>query len=267
MELIKKRSLMSFIVFNTLTLGIYGIVIFDRISRDIEKICEGDGKRQMRYVFVWLLSGITLGIFPLIWEYRQMERLADNAYRYGIKVRFNENHYILIWIFRLFLPNILLTFLFFYDLNQYSQVYGRIQPLPYTNNPFERERLQANIESASTPTPVQQYGAMQHAPSNASLFCTRGTYQGTKFDIPSNETILIGRDPSSCAVIITNSSGVSRKHLELRFDNTSNRYWVKDISSTGTFLANGNRLENGKMYQFSRGTRLRLGSSEEFILN
>lgn len=264
MKQIKKRSLMSYILFNILTLGIYGIFVFDQISREIENICEGDGKKQMRYVFVWLLSGITLGIYPLIWEYRQMERLADNAYRYGIKVRFNENHYILLWIFSWLLPNALLTFLFFYDMNQYSKIYGYVDPLPYTENPFERERLQKNgVKSDSVP----HYVPEQPIKINPSLICTRGLYQGTKFEIPKNETILIGRDPESCAVIIANVAGISRKHLELRYNSESDRYFIKDISSTGTFLVNGNRLERDKVYQLSHGTKLRLGTSEEFILN
>lgn len=42
--MIKKRDIFLFILFNMLTLGIYGIVIYCFIGKEVNKICEADGK-------------------------------------------------------------------------------------------------------------------------------------------------------------------------------------------------------------------------------
>ena len=49
--MIKKRDIFLFILFNILTLGIYGIVIYCFIGKEVNKICEADGKNQMLYIF------------------------------------------------------------------------------------------------------------------------------------------------------------------------------------------------------------------------
>ena len=73
--MIKKRDIFLFILFNILTFGIYGIVIYCFIGKEVNKICEDDGKNQMLYIFAWLLGLVTLGIFPLIWIKTCMDRL------------------------------------------------------------------------------------------------------------------------------------------------------------------------------------------------
>lgn len=48
--MIKKRDIFLFILFNILTLGIYGIVVYCFIGKEVNKICEADGKNQMLYI-------------------------------------------------------------------------------------------------------------------------------------------------------------------------------------------------------------------------
>lgn len=70
--------------------GIYGIILFWNLCRDINGVCaqyEGDnGKPSPNYLIVLLLSIPTLGIYYLYWVYKQGNRLwrADqNYYRTG----------------------------------------------------------------------------------------------------------------------------------------------------------------------------------------
>ncbi len=70
--------------------GIYGIVLFWYLCRDINKVCAqyegGNGKQSSNYLIVLLLSIPTLGIYYLYWVYKQGNRLwrADqNYYRTG----------------------------------------------------------------------------------------------------------------------------------------------------------------------------------------
>ena len=55
----------------------------------------------MKYVFVWLLNIVTLGIFGLIWKFMLANRLQANAPRYSLK--FSEGG-ALVLVYNLILP-------------------------------------------------------------------------------------------------------------------------------------------------------------------
>ena len=82
---IKERSMFSYIILSILTLGIYHIVFWTKLSKDVNALCEGDGKKTMKYVFCFLLNIITVGIFGFVWKYKLAKRLQENAARYDLK--------------------------------------------------------------------------------------------------------------------------------------------------------------------------------------
>lgn len=84
-SMVKERSLFSYYFFSIITLGIYTIVFWHKLAKDVNKLCEGDGKKTMKYVPAWFLSIPTLSIFGLVWKYKLTERLNDNAERYNLK--------------------------------------------------------------------------------------------------------------------------------------------------------------------------------------
>lgn len=98
---IKERSFLALLLFGVLTFGIYPIVYWTKISNDVNTLCEGDGQKTMKYVFVWLLNFVTLGIFGLVWKFKIAQRLKDNAPRYNIK--FSESG-ALVLLFTLLIP-------------------------------------------------------------------------------------------------------------------------------------------------------------------
>ena len=82
---IKERSMFSYIILSILTLGIYHIVFWTKLSKDVNALCEGDGKKTMKYVFCFLLNIVTVGIFGFVWKYKLAKRLQENATRYDLK--------------------------------------------------------------------------------------------------------------------------------------------------------------------------------------
>jgi len=94
---VKHRNIFLFILFNILTLGIYGLVVMCIIGDEINMVCEGDGKKQMHYLLALLLGIITFGIFILVWYYKAIERLRDNAYRYNIAAINTSGAEYIIW--------------------------------------------------------------------------------------------------------------------------------------------------------------------------
>ena len=85
---IKERGMVSYILLSIVTFGIYHIVFWNKISKDVNALCEGDGKKTMKYIFCFLLNIVTVGIFGFVWKYKLAKRLQENAARYDL--RFSE---------------------------------------------------------------------------------------------------------------------------------------------------------------------------------
>ena len=82
---IKERSFLAYVLLSIITFGIYPIIYWTKISNEVNILCEGDGKKTMKYVYAWLLNIPTLGIFGLVWEYQLAQRLKENASRYNLR--------------------------------------------------------------------------------------------------------------------------------------------------------------------------------------
>ncbi len=85
MKNMKERSLVAYYLFSFLTLGIYALVFWGKYTKDVNDLCEGDGKKTMKFKYVVLLSIITVGIFGLVWRCKLANRLQENAERYDLK--------------------------------------------------------------------------------------------------------------------------------------------------------------------------------------
>ncbi len=79
---------------------------------------------------------------------------------------------------------------------------------------------------------------------SAQLIGVSGPFQGRTMDF--SDQIIIGRDPTQCgAVFPADTPGISRKHCSVRV--AGNSLMITDHgSSSGTFLANGDRVPSGQ---------------------
>lgn len=82
-----ERSIIGYYFYSLITLLIYPFVFWGKYVKDINDLCEGDGKKTMKFKYVVLLSIITVGIFWFIWRFKLAKRLKENAERYGLKFR------------------------------------------------------------------------------------------------------------------------------------------------------------------------------------
>lgn len=83
------RGLLMYIVLTIITCGIYSYYFLYAMARDVNTVCEGDGKNTGGLLAFILLSFITCGFYALYWYYSLGNRLAANAPRYGLS--FQEN--------------------------------------------------------------------------------------------------------------------------------------------------------------------------------
>ena len=94
-QLKTNRSLAKFILLSIITFGIYALVVMSSISTDINTIASKyDGKKTMHYcLVVFIFSGLTFGIVPLVWHHRISNRIGDELTRRGISYNFSASTY------------------------------------------------------------------------------------------------------------------------------------------------------------------------------
>lgn len=93
-QLPTRRSLVKMIFLNLITLGIYGVVIWCRISGEMNIVASRhDGKRTIHYLGMNSLTLLTLGIYFYVWHHGLCRRLGDELQRRNLSYRFGPKHF------------------------------------------------------------------------------------------------------------------------------------------------------------------------------
>jgi hypothetical protein len=79
-----------------ITGGIYGLWRIYVLARDMNLMCEGDGKKTWGLLAFFFLGLITFGIYDLVWLYTVGDRLQDNAKRYNLTIK-EDGGTVLLW--------------------------------------------------------------------------------------------------------------------------------------------------------------------------
>jgi hypothetical protein len=85
--MIKKRGLATVILLSFVTFGIYGLYWIYSLAKDVNAICEGDGKKTAGLLKYFLLGMITFGIYCMVWIYMLGDRLQDNGPKYNLTIK------------------------------------------------------------------------------------------------------------------------------------------------------------------------------------
>ena len=94
------------------------------------------------------------------------------------------------------------------------------------------------------------------------LIGVTGAYAQARIPVGNGETIVIGRDPSECSIILDEAE-TSRKHCSVKYNAKEQAYYVVDYSTNGVFDKNGKRLKGLLTYLMHVGDEIRIGSSGE----
>ena len=88
-----------------------------------------------------------------------------------------------------------------------------------------------------------------------------GAYAGQKMDFINNQ-ITIGRDPDQAQVLYPPDAGeISRRHCTIYYDQNTGMIRLEDTSINGTFLADGQKIEQGQKYNLQPGETFFLTAS------
>ena len=120
--------------------------------------------------------------------------------------------------------------------------YGNRMPMNQYDNAEDGNQPPEGTEilykTRKTP-PQWSVNAASHA---ASLVGTSGMHSGLKMRLSREKACVFGRDPETCTVVFDNrASKVSRKHCQIFYIPSNQRYAIQDMgSSNGTMIVRGN---------------------------
>lgn len=263
-------KMMGFVQF---AVGIYGIVLFWNLCRDINEVCTqyegGNGKPSPNYLIVLLLSIPTLGIYYLYWVYKQGNRLwrADqNYYRTGSKDK--GIIYLLLVLFGGITCGITTCIFVAMLINKINRLWEGGQSMGNQNMAppmMESVAEKYGVDEESLTIPMNDWGQGMNV-RKGCLECCAGIYQDALFEIEEGEELIIGRDETTAHIVIKNPK-ISRKHCGIRFQSMDGVYLVTDYSSNGTFYKNGQRFESNSQTYCQPGTIVVIAQSgNEFLL-
>lgn len=121
------RSIIKLILLSFITCGIYGIIFWWGVCRDLNIVCGDDGKSSPNFIVMVILSFITCGIYYYYWLYKQGNRMQLTAHAYGVTCQENGTTYILwelVGILICGIGPIIGTYLFLQNLNLLSNQYN-----------------------------------------------------------------------------------------------------------------------------------------------
>lgn len=89
------RSLLKFLLLSLITFNIYGVIVMSTISTDINIIASRyDGKKTRHFCLMsFVLSWLTLGIYPFFWYHQLSNRIGNELDRRDLGYQFSSNDF------------------------------------------------------------------------------------------------------------------------------------------------------------------------------
>lgn len=102
------------------------------------------------------------------------------------------------------------------------------------------------------------------ANNNAKIKFLSGQYAGSEIELTPFTSIVMGRNPAVSNFVFSNEN-ISRKHCSIQYNPNDRRFTVSDYSSSGTYINNVKRMQQGSVEYLSGGDTIKLGRSNEII--
>lgn len=123
-----ERSFWKLLILSTLTFGIYELWYLHRIAKDVNIMCEEDGKHSPGVLVMLLLSLVTCGVYGMLWWCNMHDRMRSAAKRYDTSIDQTTSGLMLLFIGAYFLWGILTwvaIYKFLASMNELSVAYNQ----------------------------------------------------------------------------------------------------------------------------------------------
>lgn len=102
------------------------------------------------------------------------------------------------------------------------------------------------------------------ANNNAKIKFLSGQYAGSEIELTPFTAIVLGRNPAVSNFVFSNEN-ISRKHCSIQYNPNDRRFAVSDYSSSGTYINNVKRMQQGSVEYLNGGDTIKLGRTDEII--
>lgn len=92
-----------------------------------------------------------------------------------------------------------------------------------------------------------------------------GTIMGAEIILNPGENITVGRDPSSCQLILENAK-ISRKHFQIGYNQATEKYHIECYSKNGVHLSDNRTVMAFQGMDVEHGTKIVLADGKEILL-
>lgn len=99
------------------------------------------------------------------------------------------------------------------------------------------------------------------ANNNAKIKFLSGQYAGSEIELTPFTAIVLGRNPAVSNFVFSNEN-ISRKHCSIQYNPNDRRFAVSDYSSSGTYINNVKRMQQGSVEYLNGGDTIKLGRTD-----
>lgn len=284
------RSLLILILLSAVTCGIYGLIFYWNMFKDINTVCRvkerDNSENTPNYLIYILLCFITCGIYGFYWTYKQGNRIQRVGESYGLRIEENGTSLLLWQLFGTLLCGVgyfVATYFLIRNVNRLCAGYNQEYVYDvensggyYQNDPGRSSggTYDQSLAGDGMNSYEQPYGDMTYASTQGAtigvrsgmLVCTLGELMGAEIPIKDREIVTIGRDGTICNLVLGDMD-VSRRHCTVQFMSNEDCYYVTDYSSLGVKLNEYQRMERNVTTRCPRGSKILLGNgNNEFLL-
>jgi len=106
LKLSTKRGFWKLLLLTPLTIGIYPLIFWFKLSDDLNQIASRyDGKKTMNALLMAILTPFTIGILYFVWFHRVSNRIGAELNRRGLNYEFNAGTF---WVWDIILTCIVI---------------------------------------------------------------------------------------------------------------------------------------------------------------
>lgn len=220
-EVKQDRSLLLYVLLSFVTFSVYHFYFMDLWAKEVNILCEKDGKHTVGVGKMILFSILTFGVYKYVWIAEIVDRIRDNAAEYDVEVRQDSETFFIWMILVPILGYLAAMHRAIRDTNRLAEAYELC-----------RERHTRTQDSPNMQRPLHTERGM--------LRGLTGSLMGKKVDLMPGQSVNLGRNSSEASLVVKGEK-ISRLHCCIQYNGRQLGYSIIDYSRNGVFV-NGVRI-------------------------
>lgn len=181
-EVKQDRSLLLYVLLSFVTFSVYHFYFMDLWAKDVNILCEKDGKHTVGVEKMMLFSVLTFGVYKYVWLAEIVDRICDNAAEYDVEVRQDSETFFVWMILVPVLGYLVAMYRAIQDTNRLAEAYERSR----------QKRTEVHDNPNTKPPPPCMRGRLSGL---------TGSLAGRSFELIPGRSVELGRNPAEVSLI------------------------------------------------------------------